>query len=112
MCYESCRELAAMFSALGIQERVDLWLRKAAALREAADRHLWQEDKGFYRVHIHLDPFPHDFDEDGMFAMGGNAQGIISGLADARKAGQTNQAALERQAQFRISSISGSLLPP
>jgi hypothetical protein len=112
MCYESCRELAAMFSALGIQEKVDLWLRKAAALREATDRYLWQEDKGFYRVHIHLDPFPHDFDEDGMFAMGGNAQAIISGLADSGKAGQIIQAALERQDQFRISSISGSLLPP
>ena len=112
MCYEACRELAAMFSALGIQERADMWLQKAAALLEAADRHLWQEDKGFYRVHIHLAPFPHDFDEDGMFAMGGNAQAIISGLADPRKAGRIIQAALERQDQFRISSISGSLLPP
>ena len=112
MCYESCRELAAMFSALGIQERVDLWLQKAAALREAADRNLWQDGKGFYRVHIHLSPFPHDFDEDGMFAMGGNAQAAISGLADPGKARRIIQAALERQDQFRISSISGSLLPP
>jgi hypothetical protein len=112
MCYESCRELAAMFSALGIQERADSWIRKAAALREAADRYLWQEDKGFYRVHIHLSPFPHDFDEDGMFAMGGNAQAIISGLADPGKAGLIIKAALERQDEFRISSICGSLLPP
>ena len=112
MCYESCRELAAMFSALGIQERAESWIRKAAALREAADRYLWQEDKGFYRVHIHLDPFPHDFDEDGMFAMGGNTQAIISGLADPVKAGRIIQTALRRQDQFRISSISGSLLPP
>ena len=112
MCYEACRELAAMFSALGVQERADLWLRKAAALREAADRNLWQEGKGFYRVHIHLSPFPHDFDEEGMFAMGGNAQAVISGLADPGKAGRIIQAAIERQDEFRISSISGSLLPP
>jgi hypothetical protein len=112
MVYESCRELAAMFSALGIQEKADFWLRKAAALRKAADRHLWQEDKGFYRVHIHLDPFPHNFDEDGMFAMGGNAQAIISGLAGPERAGRIIQTALERQDEFRVSSISGSLLPP
>jgi len=112
MCYESCLELAAMLSALGIRERADLWLRKAAALREAADRYLWQEDKGFYRVHIHLNPFPHDFDEDTMFAMGGNAQAIIAGLAGPAKASRIIRAALDRKDEFRISSISGSLLPP
>lgn len=112
MCYESCRELSAMLSSLGAREKADLWLRKAASLREAADRFLWQEDKGFYRVHIHLDAFPHEFDEDTMFAMGGNAQAIISGLSDPGKAGRIIQAALERRDQFPISSISGSLLPP
>ena len=112
MGYESCLELAAMFRALGILEKSDFWLRRAAALRDAADRYLWQKDRGFYRVHIHLDPFPHDFDEDRMFAMGGNAQAVISGLAGPAKATRIIQAALNRQDEFRISSISGSLLPP
>jgi len=112
MAYEACRELAAMFSALGTAEKTDLWLRRASALGEAADRYLWQEGKGFFRVHLHLDPFPHDFNEDGMFAMGGNAQAIISGLAGPGKAGRIILAALARQDEFRVSSISGALLPP
>jgi hypothetical protein len=112
MTYEACRELAAMFAALGFEEKADGWLRKAADLRIAADRYLWQEHKGFYRVHVHLDPFPHDFDEDGMFAMGGNTQAILSGLADGRKADRIIRAALERQGEFGVSTISGSLLPP
>lgn len=112
MGYESCLELAAMLTALGIKEKADSWARKAAALQEATDRYLWQEDKGFYRVHVHLDPFPHDFDEDAMFAMGGNAQALISGLAGPVKAARIIHAALEKQGQYRISSISGSLLPP
>jgi hypothetical protein len=112
MVYEACRELAAMLAALGLEEKADGWTRKAASLREAADRHLWQEDRGFYRVHIHLDPFPHEFDEDGMFAMGGNAQAILSGLADGRKADRIIRTAIERQTEFGVSTISGSLLPP
>jgi hypothetical protein len=82
MGYEACRELASMLAALGAKDRSDSWLSRAAGLRGAANRYLWQEDKGFYRVHLHLTPFPHEFDEDGMFAMGGNAQAILSGLAD------------------------------
>jgi hypothetical protein len=101
-----------MFAALGNDEKAGAWLRRAASLREAADRHLWQEDKGFYRVHVHLDPFPHDFDEDGMFAMGGNCQAILSGLADRRKADRIIRTALDRQGEFQVSTISGSLLPP
>jgi len=112
MVYEACRELAVMCAALGLEKKADTWLRKAAALRDAANRNLWQEDKGFYRVHVHLDPFPHDIDEDGMFAMGGNAQAILSGLAERRKADRIIQTALDRQGEFRVSTISGSLLPP
>jgi len=112
MGYEACRRLASMLAALEKRNKADYWLKKAASLREAADRYLWQEKKGFYRVHIHLDPFPHDFDEDDMFAMGGNTQAVIAGMADAEKAERIIQTALERQELFGLSSVSGSLLPP
>jgi hypothetical protein len=112
MGYEACLRLASMFAALGQREKADSWQKKAASLREAADRYLWQEEKGFYRVHIHLDPFPHDFDEDDMFAMGGNTQAIIAGLANGEKAERIIGTALERQGSFRLSTVSGSLLPP
>jgi hypothetical protein len=112
MVYEACRRLASMCAALGQRGRADSWQKRAASLREAADRYLWQEEKGFYRVHIHLDPFPHDFAEDDMFAMGGNTQAMIAGLADDEKAARIIRTALERQGSFRISTVSGSLLPP
>ncbi len=112
MGFEACRRLASMFEALGKKEKADEWLKRAASLREATERFLWQEDKGFFRVHIHLDPYPHDFDEDDMFAMGGNAQAIVAGLADARKAVRIIRTALERQKSFGVSTVSGSLLPP
>lgn len=112
MGYEACHRLASMCAAIGERERAEYWLNRAASLREAADRFLWQEQKGFYRVHIHLDPYPHDFDEDDMFAMGGNTQAIIAGLAGAGKAIRIIQNALDRQEAFGISTISGSLLPP
>ncbi len=112
MGYEACRRLASMFAALGKREKNEFWLQKAASLRLAADRYLWQEEKGFYRVHLHLDPFPHGFDEDDMFAMGGNTQAVIGGLADADKSGRIIETALGRQSVFQVSTVSASLLPP
>jgi hypothetical protein len=112
MVYQACLEIGAMFRSMGTIDRAGFWQKKADELRQNADRLLWQEDRGFYRVHIHLDPFPHDFDEDDMFPMGGNAQAIISGLAGAFKARRIIAAALDRQARFGVSTISGALLPP
>ena len=87
MVYEACRDLAEMIAAPGRKRQADAWpgKRPPSGMPRTAD--LWQEDKGFYRVHVHLDPLPHDFDEDDMFAMGGNAQAMISGLADAAESG-------------------------
>ncbi len=112
MGYEACQELAAMSAALKRPDRAEFWRKKAAGLKESADRFLWQEDKGFYRVHVHLEPWAHDFDEDNMFPMGGNAQAIISGLADSGRARRIINQALRRQKDYGISTVSGVLLPP
>ena len=112
MGYEACRRLASMWAAVGERTKADHWLNTAVSLRESANRFLWQQQKGFYRVHIHLDPYPHDFNEDDIFAMGGNTQAIMAGLADAGKAIRIIQNALDHQEAFGISTISGSLLPP
>jgi len=112
MVYQACLGLSAMFQSTGKPERAKSWRKKAEELRTSTDLRLWQEDRGFYRVHLHLDPYPHEFDEDDMFPMGGNAQAIISGMAGADKARRIIQAALDRQRRFAISTISGALLPP
>ncbi|MBM3284283.1 MAG: hypothetical protein FJY81_00240 [Candidatus Aminicenantes bacterium] len=112
MCYQACLELARMLTALGEKENASAWEARAESLKESTDRWLWQEDKGFYRVHLHLDSLKHDFDEDDMFAMGGNTQAILSGLAGGEKAARIIAQALKRQKQYNVSTISGSLLPP
>ncbi len=112
MAFEAGREMAEMLRSLGKQAAADSWQRTACELKTSANRHLWQEDRGFYRIHMHLDDLPHDFDEGDMFAMGGNAQAIISGLADGGKPARIISEALSRQRRFGVSTISGALLPP
>ena len=112
MVYEACLDLAEMMEAAGRKEQARIWAGKASALGTKANAELWQEDKGFYRVHIHITPLTHDFNEDDMFAMGGNAQAVISGMAGERRAGRIIEQALKRQSDFALSTLSGSLLPP
>jgi hypothetical protein len=112
MFYQACSNLAEMMEALNEENRSSFWEEKARSIKENTDKRLWQEDKGFYRVHIHLDDLEHEFDEDDMFAMGGNTQAIISGLADEKKSRQIIQEALRRQEEFQVSTISGTFHPP
>jgi len=112
MAFEACQEMAMMLRSVGRRAAADSWQKTADELQAGTNRHLWQPDRGFYRVHIHLDDWHHDFDEDGMFAMGGNAQAVISGLADGRQAEKIIAEALARQTRFGVSTVCGALLPP
>jgi len=112
MFYGAAKSLAGMFDGRGLKEKARLWEDKAGSIQGNTDRWLWQEAKGFYRVHIHLDSLRHDFDEDDMYAMGGNAEAILSGLASDEKCRRIIESALARQKAFSISTIGGTLLPP
>jgi len=112
MFYQACLNLVEMMDAVWEAKKSSFWREKAQSIKENTNRWLWQEDKGFYRVHIHLDDLKHEFDEDNMFALGGNTQSILSGLADEEKSRRIIQEALKRQEEYQISTISGTLLPP
>ena len=115
MFYEAALDLAAWHETAGSKGLAGTWKDRAARIRRNADKWLWQEDKGFYRVHLHLDGLRHDFDESAMFAMGGNAQALISGLAGGpggAKSKKIIEKALARRKNFGVSTVSGTLLPP
>ena len=115
MFYQAAKDLALWFEVAAPGNKAALWSDRAARVRRNADTWLWQEDKGFYRVHVHAGPWRHDLDEDDMFAMGGNAQAMISGLAGGPGEGKRRriiEQAMLRQKEFGVSTISGSLLPP
>lgn len=112
MFFKAANDLAAMAKTLGLEEQSAFWSARAAEIRRAADRVLWLDDRGYYRVHVHLDRLRHEFDEDAMFALGGNAAAAASGLAGTDKKRRIFDEALRRQAAYKMSTISGSLLPP
>jgi hypothetical protein len=112
MFYEACLRLAQMLDSLGRSEKADFWRQKADSIQKNTDKWLWQEERGFYRVHLHLDDFRHGFDEDDIFATGGNTQAILSGLAGEGKSPRIINQALKRQRLYGLSTISGTLLPP
>lgn len=113
MFYQAARELAAMMEGAGFKEKAMMWTIQADSLQKKANERLWQPERGFYRVHIHLDPkYVHDFNEDELFAMGGNVTAILSGLADETKRNLILQKALELQKVFGLPTVGGVLLPP
>jgi hypothetical protein len=112
MFFESALDLAAMMVSVGRKDRAAFWQGKAEAVRRNTNARLWQENRGFYRVHIHLNGLRHEFDEDDIFAMGGNTLAIISGMAGDERARRIIEQALKRQSDFALSTLGGALLPP
>jgi hypothetical protein len=112
MFYLACLNLSEMLEAVGAGDRSAAWKEKAQVLKQRTNDLLWQPGRGFYRVHHHLSDLRHDFDEDNIFAMGGNTMAVLAGLAAPHKTESIIQTALTRQPEYKVSTISGTLLPP
>lgn len=113
MFYGAARDLAAMFEGLGRMEKSLFWRVKAESIKRNADKWLWLKDKGYYRVHVHLDArLTHAFREDDLFALGGNVSAVLSGLADETQCKLILEQALSRQKAWGASTAAGVLLPP
>jgi hypothetical protein len=112
MFFQASLELSRMLEVLGQKERSLYWKKNASALRTRAIEQLWMENRGYFRVHTHLDDLIHIFNEDDMFAMGGNALAVVSGLADKNSAARIIREACSRQKNAGLSTISGTLYPP
>lgn len=112
MFYQASLELSRMLEALGREKRSLYWKKNAAAHRTKTIEHLWMENRGYFRVHTHLDDLIHIFNEDDMFAMGGNALAVVSGLSDKNSAARIIREACRRQENAGLSTISGTLYPP
>ena len=112
MFYLAAAQLAEMYGELDQEDRAVFWRKTKESIKTNANIWLWQKDKGFYRVHVHLDSLQHDFDESDIFAMGGNVTAIQAGMANAEQQTKIILEALERQKTYNMSTISGTLLPP
>ncbi len=110
--YRATMELSEMFRAIGQLQRAAYWTRKGASVKRNINRYLWQEQRGFYRMHISLTHGKRQFDDSNMFAMGGNGLAILYSVADEGQAARVFDVGAERQRDFGVSTIAAVLLPP
>jgi hypothetical protein len=110
----AARDLAGLHRAIGDASGARRWDDQARLTAAAIERHLWQQGRGFYRMHTVVSwPGPGRAPEDDdRFAMGGNAVALLAGLGDEARVRRVMGVALERQRRFRMSTVSGVLLPP
>ncbi len=111
--YFAASKLSELYALLEEDSQAEFWSRTAEQTKESINRHLWQEDRGFYRMHTVLTPALTGGwqDDTDIFAMGGNALAVLHGVADQNQAKSIFERAAERRSQVGMSTISGSLLP-
>ncbi|MCK4819465.1 hypothetical protein KA005_27075, partial [bacterium] len=113
LAFGAATKLSYLFTKTGNKDKAAYWERKSVNLLNSIQRYLWQENKGFFRVHKHVNFPNHDhFDEGNIFPMGGNAVAIEMGITNPSQIQHIIHQALSRQELFNFSTISGVLLPP
>ncbi|HVR72113.1 MAG TPA: trehalase family glycosidase [Vicinamibacteria bacterium] len=111
--YRATRALAGLYRRAGQPAAAARWEEQAAGVRAAVQRHLWQEERGFFRMHLPVaGPAPPALDDSNFFGMGGNALALLYGLADERQAARVSEVAERRRRTSGIATIAAVLLPP
>jgi len=108
--YKAIEKLTTIYKNLDI-EKYNKWEERTSKLKENINRYLWSKQNGFYKLHIHITPLIHPFDEDNMFGMGGNSVALSTSLVNQEKVDTIIKTAIERKKLFNFSTISGVLLP-
>lgn len=111
--YRGAKQLSELNSAAGNEGLAQQWETAAASMKDNINKHLWQDDKGFYRIHILLTPnlLSQPIDDSDLFAMGGNGLAVLNEIADDKQAAKIFTVAEQRQREHRLSTIAGVLLP-
>jgi hypothetical protein len=88
-------------------------LSRAQALRGRIGRLMWMKDRGYFRIRLPLNPAPKGFeDDDGRFALGGNALAVLNGVADDEQAASIFKVVEGLRATGASATISTTLIPP
>jgi len=113
MFYRAAIQLAELNRENADNRMADSWKARGAAIKENINKHLWQEDKGFYRIHLMLTPtlLPNAQDDSDIFALGGNGLAVLNDIADDHQARKIFDVAASRKQQYGVSTIAGTLLP-
>jgi hypothetical protein len=113
MFFNAALQLAELNAAMSNQTMASYWKVKAATAKQNINQHLWQEEKGFYRIHLVLTPqlLPKRLDDSNIFAMGGNALAVLYHIADERQTKRILDVTSQRKREYGVSTIAGVLLP-
>lgn len=109
--FAAMKEWSDILSQVHLYQKSMQSMHKADQLKTTVNDTLWIQKRGFFRIHKHLDPLKHDFNEDKIFALGGNIWAIRSGLADNEQAKQIFNMINNIQAKNRYPTISKVLQP-
>jgi hypothetical protein len=106
------REMSWLHARGGDPGAAQAWATRAEDLRRAMRRRLWQPERGFFRMHLSTDGRPLPFDDSGLFALGGNALAISSGVATPEEAARIFAVVEERRRAQGLDTVASVLLPP
>lgn len=82
MFVRAARDLEYLYAGVGLAKSASRWGERADAISAQVNALMWDEATSHYIPHLYLDgsPFPPEFDEDSLFAMGGTACAALAGM--------------------------------
>ncbi len=111
LAYRALLDLADMNLVLGYEARAYDLKKRAEQLRVATNASLWNPQRGFYQLHLHLTPLAHAFPEEEMISIS-NAVATYVGLTDPEQSREIFTSLEKARLAAGASKPGVSLYPP
>ena len=104
--------LADIYGLFSDREKERKWRDRSDWIRQAARRRLYLKERGYFISHVACgDPSFRQL-EEGMLAVGGNAEAILAGMLNRGEVEAFVKVLERRQEEYRLRSVSFTLIPP
>jgi hypothetical protein len=113
--FSALQEVENVLGATAIEEIFsdeELQSSWRSKIREFVNTYLWDDQKGMFRIHFHLQTHEHPFDESQIYALGGNTLAVTSGLASPRQTELIMHKMIKGQRQNALPTVGFVLVPP
>lgn len=109
---QAIKKLINMFEYLNDKGKIKKWENRLNLIKSDTIKYMYHSEKGYFKIHYYPNEKNHYKTEDKIYATGGNAEAILSGIIDKKTAIKIINTFEKKRDENNLKGVLWTLIPP